>query len=106
MVPPITITKSTIVSLIALITNQNPNVVANSLSEDQAQTFALNIGKILTPDQIFPFADMAAFEATDPISQGEALVYAATKTPLQVFTGAPGLAKLAAWATGAGYTHP
>ena len=89
--PPIT--KASIAKLVALITNMPAALVEEKMSDDQAQAFALNIGEILDPTQVFPPADFDA----------QAVTYAASLDPEDVFSGDAGTAKLAAWAVANGY---
>jgi len=79
----------------------------NNWTDEQVAALANSISAVLTPDEVFSAGAMAqlATDRADVYNATEAVVYAATLTPVEVFTGAPGTAKLVAWATGAGWTH-
>ena len=89
------ITKASIVKLIALVKNEKESIIADNMSDQQAQNFALNISEILDPADVFTPADISAAVGADTV---DVLADAATHTPAQVFTGNAGVAKLVAWA--------
>jgi len=67
MVPPYTHLSpdaSSMAQLVALVTDQNPNIVREGTTDAQAQTLALNLGQILSPDQVFAIADLEAWATT------------------------------------------
>jgi hypothetical protein len=101
------IAKEAIAKLIALVQNTSVEIVLPTLTDEQAQNYALNIGNILTPGEIFDPIDMAAFVAADNgvFNEDEALVFAATKDPEEVFVGGEGTAKLDEWAIANDYAR-
>ena len=90
--PPIT--KASIAKLVGLITNIPAALIEEKMSDAQAQAFALNIGEILAPTEVFPPSDF----------NPDAVALAASMDPEDVFTGEAGTAKLDAWAIAAGYS--
>ena len=73
-----------LVKIYVLLTGESERVFNKVFTADQAAAIAADISGIVTIDDIFSDATMEAD--------------AANKTPAEVFTGAPGIAKLVAWA--------
>ncbi len=84
------ITVAEVTKIYTLLTGESERIFNNVFSPAQAANIAAEISKVVTIDDIFSDATMEAD--------------AAAKTPAEIFTGEAGLAKLAAWATSAGYT--
>ena len=84
------ITVAEVTKIYTIITGESERIFNNVFTPAQATNIAAEISKVVTVDDIF----------TDATAEA----YAATKTPAEVFTGEAGIAKLAAWATSAGYT--
>jgi hypothetical protein len=106
------VTKDKIADLIVLLGGYGGQTKATllngvvGLSDEDAANLAGNIGAILSPSDVFnseAIADFALVDA-DIYNVDEALAYAATFTPVEIFGDETGLAALAAWAVGDGYT--
>jgi hypothetical protein len=102
-------TTADIALLISILTGQSYRSLTTgptALTDADVVSITASIANVLDPDQVFQATDIAAFagDRADLYTEAEALAYGGTLTPLEVFSGAPGLVKLEAWAAGAGWT--